>query len=350
MTTMSKTCKKVDKLTLTSVIIAIVVAVAIVITAIFGVNYSATSRDSETVTVTVSSYLYDTESNRNAVENVCTTEFEKYGLEVKYTQYGEMSGTEDEIVYVFEKGVAVDKAVEAINAKFDARTSKEGDAWYGFEIVARVATESVPVKIAPVNYILTAVAIAVFAVVAFIYVSLRYRVFLGGLTAIAIAVSALATTAVILVTRFPFTYSLLACIATSAFLTAVFVLLSINKLRAVIKGDEDKKFEDRTPVAEAVESSVAWKEILVLAAATAIALVLVGAIATTSTLWFALGALIALIVATAISLFFVPSLCVPMMARANARAIEKSSSYKGAKAVEKEETAEVVAPTETVEE
>lgn len=336
---MSKTCKKVDKLTLISLIVAIVVAVSIVITAIFGVNYAATEKDSETLTVTVSSYLYDTENNRTAVENTCEAEFEKQGLKVLYTQYGEMSGTEDEIVYVFEKGTALDKAADALNKTFETKTA-EGSAWYGFDIVANVASETVPVKIAPVNYILTAVAVAVFALVAFIYVALRFRVYLGGLTAIAIAVSALSTTALVLVTRFPFTYSILSCIAVSALLTAVFVVLSISKLRTAIKEEADKKADEKTPAEALVANNIAWKEVLTLTVTVAIALVLIGAIATASTRWFAFGALIALAVSTAISLFFAPALCVPMMVKANARAAAKSSDYVGAKASKKEEPKE----------
>lgn len=332
---MSKTLKKVDKLTLTSLIIAIVVAVAIVITAIFGVNYASTEKDSETLTVTISSYLYDTENNRSAVEDICEAEFNKQGVKAQYTQYGEMSGTEDEIVYVFEKGTALDKTVEALNKTFEAKTAENG-AWYGFDIVAHTASETVPVKIAPVNYILTAVAVAVFAIVAFIYVALRFRVFLGGLTAIAVAVSALATTAVILVTRFPFTYSVLSCITASALLTTVFVLLSFGKLRTAMRAEAEKKADDKKPAETLVAESVAWKEILTLTVALAVAIVLVGAIATASTRWFALGALIALAVSTAISVFFVPALCVPMMVKADKNSLAKSTAYIGAKPTKKE--------------
>ncbi len=335
---MSKTLKKVDKLTLTSLIIAIVVAVAIVITAIFGVNYAATEKDSETLTVTISSYLYDTENNRVAVEEICETEFNKQGVKAQYTQYGEMSGTEDEIVYVFEKGTALDKTVDALNKTFEAKTQANG-AWYGFDIVAHTATETVPAKIAPVNYILTAVAVAVFAIVAFIYVALRFRVFLGGLTAIAVAVSTLATTAVILVTRFPFTYSVLSCITASALLTTVFVLLSLGKLRSAIKAEAEKKADDKKPAETLVAENVAWKEILTLTVALAVAVVLVGAIATASTRWFAIGALIALVVSTAISLFFVPALCVPMMVQADKNSIARSTAYIGAKSTKKEAVA-----------
>lgn len=325
----NKTCKKVDKLTLVSLIIAIVVAVSIVITAIFGVNYSATERDSETLTITVSSYLYDSENTRTAVEDTCQAEFDKQGVKAMYTQYGEMSGTEDEIVYVFEAGTALDKVADALNKTFDSKTAENG-AWYGFEVSANVTTEIAPVKIAPLNYILTAVAITVFAIVAFIYVALRFRAFIGGLTAIAIAVSAIATTALLLVTRFPFSYSVFSCIAVSALLTAIFTLLSSSKLRASLKAETEKKADEKTPAETLVEKSVAWKEILTVAVVLAVALVFIGAIATTSTRWFALGAFIALAVSTAVSLFFAPALCVPMLEKANANALAKSSAYKGA--------------------
>ena len=342
----NKTCKKVDKLTLFSLIIAILVAIAIVISANFGVNYSATEENSETLTVTVSSYLYDTESKRADVENVCETEFNKQGVKVMYTQYGEMSGTEDEIVYVFKAGTALDKVAEALNKTFDTKTAENG-AWYGFEASAYTTSEDVPVKIAPVNYILTAVAVTVFAIVAFIYVALRFRAFIGGLTAIAIAVSAVTTTAIVLVTRFPFSYSIFSCIAISALLTAVFTLLSSSKLRTALKAEADKKADEKTPAETLVEKSVAWKEILTVAVVLAVALILVGAIATTSTRWFALGAFIALAVATAISLFFAPALCVPMLVKANANALAKSSDYKGAT---KKETPAVAEQPKEVEE
>ena len=93
---------------------------------------------------------------------------------------------------------------------------------------------------------------------------------------------------------------------------------------------------------------VSWKEILTLAITLAVAIVLIGAIATTSTRWFALGALIALAVATAISLFVAPALCVPMFEKANANALAKASGYKGAT---KKQTAETHTeqPTENTE-
>ncbi|MBQ8291389.1 MAG: hypothetical protein IJX88_02610 [Clostridia bacterium] len=333
--------KTVKKFTLISVIMAVVLAAAIVIAAIFGVNYAATIDDSKSVTVTMSSYLYRNETELNAVKTACEAEFDKQGLKVAFEQDGTMGGDECEIVYFFDKKADVSKAVASLKTTFATKTAA-GAAWDGFEITVASATETLPVKIAAANYVRAAVAVAFFAVLALIYVALRYRWHLGCLAAIGIAVSSLMTAALVVLTRFPFTQSVLYAIVVSALLTAIFVLASLNKLRAAMKEETDKDTE--TLVVE----SVATKEILGMTISLGVALILVGAIATASTRWFALASLISLVVSAGVSLFFVPALCVPLTVKANERAAKNAKGYKGAKAT-KEKTEAPVAQTPVTE-
>ena len=65
---MNKICQKMKDVALLSVIMTIVLALSIVLTTIFGVNYAATVKDQNTLTVTVNRYFYD--NNLDDVFNV----------------------------------------------------------------------------------------------------------------------------------------------------------------------------------------------------------------------------------------------------------------------------------------
>ncbi len=322
---MNKCCAKtVNKLTLLSVIIAIVVAVSIVITAIFGVNFAATVNDNQTLTVTVNRYFYDNRIEK--IESACDAEFAKQGLSVQYAYKGEMSGDECEIVYVFDKSANLASAKAALKTAFATKTA-DGGEWDGAFIEVATGKEVVQTKI-PVAYVVrAAVAVAVFAVLAFIYVALRYRLYMGLTTAVSTLLTAILSTAVILLARIPVTTATLYAVVVSSMLATVFVMLTMNKLRAN---------KDETDAEERILSSIATKEILAITATMGVSLVLVGAIATWTVRWFAICALIALLVAALIGLCFAPAMYLPLQkAEDKKEASRTKSGYVGATAEEK---------------
>ena len=300
--------------TLLSVIMAIVLAVSIVITAIFGVNYAATVSDQNTLTVTMNRYVYD--NRLDDVKAVCEKEFKK--LSVEYTYNGEMNGDECEIVYVFDKTTKLDE-VKASLKKAVADKAAENGEWEFIEVAT--ANERLQTNI-PVSYaVRAAIAVAVFAVLAFVYVALRYRLYMGVTVAIAILLSAVMTTAVVLLARIPVTSSVIYAVVISSVLAAIFTVLTLNKIRS---NTEELSAEEK------VYASVATKEITAITVALGAALVLVGAIATWSVRWFAICALVGLLVSALIGLVFVPAMYVPLQKAEDKASARSKSGYIGA--------------------
>ena len=302
--------------TLLSVIMAIVLAVSIVITAIFGVNYAATVSDQNTLTVTMNRYVYD--NKLDDVKAVCEKEFKK--LSVEYTYNGEMNGDECELVYVFDKTAKLDDVKASLKATFAEEIKDDGD-FSGAFIEVSTANERLQTKI-PVSYaVRAAIAVAVFAVLAFIYVALRYRLYMGVTVAIAILLSAVMTTAVVLLARIPVTSSVIYAVVISSVLAAIFTVLTLNKIRS---NTEELSAEEK------VYASVATKEITAITTALGASLVLVGAIATWSVRWFAICALVGLLVSALIGLVFVPAMYVPLQKAEDKASARSKSGYIGA--------------------
>ncbi len=312
---MNKLCAKCKNVTFLSVIIAIVVALSIVITALFGVNYAKSVSNQSTLTVTVNRYFYD---NRLAdVQAECEKELGK--LSVAYTYHGEMNGDECELVYVFDETTELANVKAALKATFADKT-KDGGAWDGAFIEVSSAKEQTLVNIPASQFIRAAVAVAVFALLAFIYVALRYRLYMGVTVAVAILTGAIFTAAVILLARIPFTSACLYAIVVSAVLSAIFAIFTLNKVRA-----------DNSEISaeEKIEKGIATKEIAAMTALVGGALVIVGAIATWSVRWFAISALIGVLSSALVGLLFVPAVYLPLRKQED-KASANKSGYVGA--------------------
>lgn len=333
--------KTVRKGLLMTVVMAIVLAASIVVTALFGINYAPTADDSKTLTVTVNSFFYDTKLEE--VEGVCEAKFDELGLNVNYQQNGEMSGDDCEIVYYFDSDADLTKAEDDLSAAFaDKIANTEG--WDNAFITVSSGSETLATNI-PVSYFVrAAIAVAVISVLAFVYVAIRYKSYLGVVACVCTLLGGVMTAAIVLLTRIPFTASALYAIALASLLTAAIVLLSLNKLRANMKADNAKE----KTAEELVLTSVASKELIALGGALGVAILLTGVIATTASSWFAVVALIALAVSLFIGSVFMAATCLPLKERADEKAASKKSGYVGAKKTsmqkareEKTEAAEV---------
>ncbi len=329
---LTKTVNK-KSLMLMAVVMTILFAVAIVITALVGVSYNIVTDSSKTVTVSVNDYFYNTKLE--AVEDVCYDEFDKQGMKVAYVYYSELGGDDSEIVFVFNSSVGVENAKTALAQTMAAKTA-DGAEWDGAIISVTSGSETIESGM-PLSYAIRAlVGVVVFAALAFAYVALRYRLHMGILAAIATVVGPVLAAVVTLITRIPLTNAVLYVFGVTALLSAVFTLLTLNKLRSNLKeGDGEQNLQ------ETVVSCVASKEILGITVSLGVALVLVGAIATSIVRWFALVALIGLIAAAFVGLFFVPALYLPLRESADKRAANKpKNGYVGAKATAKKEEAD----------
>ena len=316
--------KTTKKLTLLCLVMVVIVALATVLTAIFGVNTAMRMDDQTTVTVKMSAVYYRDDTKREAVENVCEDAFKD--LDVKYVYASQMSGDDCELMYVFDKDANVDAAKDALKAAFAA------DAYDGAFITVESAKESVQTVIATATVVRAAIAVAVFAVLAFLYMWIRRGLVYAATTAAAIVISAVVTSAIILLARIPVTSSVLCVGAVAAVLAAVLAVLGVNNLVANESADS---------VEEKIVKAVAVKETLAIVAILGGALVLVGAVATWAVRWFAICSLIGLLVSAAVAMFVVPALQLPMLEKqAKAAAERNKSGYVGAKKATEEIVAE----------
>lgn len=330
--------KTVKKATLWTVITAVILAVAVVIGCLFGFNKSATVSNSRMMTITVEQYGFYNEDLREEIEEQCEKVFKKLDMDFTYEMKGEMSG-DSELVYMFKKSVSAKKfaaAEDSLQEIFDTRYETQGDKLEAIEVEVMGNADVEVIASTEKNFLLRGViAGVIFAVLAFAYVSLRFKLQMGILTAGSILVTMALTTALAVILRIPVTYSAIAVVAVSALVTAALVLLTLGKLRA--------KAKDATADAEEILlANAPEKEILTVAACGGIALVVMGVIATTTVRWFAVLALLGLIASVFVSLIFAPSVYVPLKKLADKKA-EKNTNYKGAKKKSKEKKAFVKA-------
>ncbi len=316
---MSKTCKKA---TLFSVLLTVILAVAIVIGAIFGFNPGATVSDKKMLTVSLNQFAYETQMDDVKAE--CEKAFG--AAKVSYEVYGEMTGDESEVIFIFDKDTDVASIASKLNATF-AELTKEGASWYGTHIKVMANTDTTLEFLAD-GYILRAViASVVFAVLAFIYVSIRYKWHNGVIACLAIVFTVSTTAALVLFTRIPATASTMYAVVGSALFAAIVSVLNINKQGA------------------------AKKEILWTCGATAVAIVLVACLSGWSNVWFAISAVIGLAVAAVLGLFYVPALSASLQPIADAKEAAKDKfAYKGATKTSKKEKKAAPAPVEETEE
>lgn len=294
--------KTVNKATLMSIVMAAILVLSVILTAIFGVSYAATLRDANTLTVTVNQSFYN--KSLDKVKGVCDAEFIQQGLTVEYSEES-LVGADGEVVYYFSAGADVKTKVEAAKIglanTFAAKQDETSGEWKEdlVEISVSTAVEDMQVQM-PLWYALRAlIAVVVFAALAFAYASIRYGLLAGITTGISTLCGAFLSAAVVLLTRMPITNSALYIFGISAIASAVFAVLTMNKLRA-------KKDEQTT--ADLVVDSTAVKEILAFTMVFGAALILVGAVATWSTRWFAIAALVSLVITAFVGLVYAPAL------------------------------------------
>lgn len=284
--------KTVKKTMLWSVILAIVLAASIVVCAIFGFNKNITLKDSKTLTVSSNDYQYNQALKAGTVKEECEALFGK--LDAEYSAVGEMSGAVNEIVFVFDKDVDLTAVEEALEAHFNS------GKWEDADVSVSVSVEKASAVVAKGYILRAAIACVVFAILAFVYVALRYKLCAGIVTAVATLLGMLMTGSVIVLTRVCVTTSVAYVIAIAGFITAVMTLFTVNKLRAnaTAEGSEEDK----------VVYSIAWKEAVMIGAALAVAMLLVGILGRTAAAWFAASALIGIAVSLLISLVYAPAL------------------------------------------
>ena len=292
-----------------SIIVATLLAAAIAVAVICGVqgfgvfNTSKLLEDSKTLTVSVDKTTYLT--NLDKVEEECEKAFAN--LDLSYSLKGEMSGADNELVYVFDKDADLTKVEKTLEDVF--KTLVDGE-WNGSFITVATNSEKA-VSVLAKHYVLRGViAGVVMAVLVFAYVSLRYKLGMGVVAAVCTLLGMALTAAFAILTRIPVTASVSYVFAVAGLLSAVTTLFTFNKLR----GNSEE---------------LATKEIGLFTVLFGAALIVVGAVATAGVRWFAVLALIALLVAAFLGLVYAPALYLPIKAAADSKPAK--NAYVGAK-------------------
>ena len=278
--------KTVKKTTLWSVIIAIVLAAAIVVCALFGFNQTLAMKDKKALTVSLNAYVYNTQLDE--IKGDLVDE-----LNAEYTIEGAMSGDVSEVVFVF----AEDADLAALKTKAESYLdTKLANTGANYSVSASVEEAAAVVA---KNYVLrTAIAGVVLAVLAFVYVALRYNLANGIVAGVSVLLGMLLTASIIVLARVYVTEAVAYVISVAGLLTAAMTLFTLNNVRVA---------EKEGTTEEAVASSVAVKEVLYTAAVVAVGMVAVGILGKTAGIWFAVSALIAVVASAFVALFFAPA-------------------------------------------
>lgn len=317
--------KSVKKVTLLSVILAVILAAAIVVGTLFGFNKDATVK--ATQTVTVSTYKHN-EAFLDDIKNDCE---DILGESAEYKIDGDvLYGDMNEFVYVFSADADLEEAVAALKAHFEARMSDVNDVLAINDVEVNISWH----KESNVSYLANGyvcraiIAGVVFAILAFVYVTLRFgkRWDIGLVLALATLLGAVSTTALIALLRIPVTASTLYAVVISGLLTAITVLMTLHRVRLASK-DENTKGQSAY---EVLANSIAWKEIVALCSIVAITVLLAGVLVGKAGIWFAVSALLGVIASAFIGLFYAPAAYAPLKSVLDAKIAEKTIRYKGA--------------------
>ena len=326
---MSKNCcimKAVKKFKIVAIVCAVILAAGILVGAIFGVNQKASMGSYATLTVQVSGVSFEAQGEEveSAIEEKLA------GLNVLFSSKANVSTAEKEYVYYFAKGTDLTEVKASVQGVVDAAAAKAENAISGGQVMV---TEETAVKNTPAFYTLrTVIAIAVFAVVAFAYAFLRYRLAGGIVAAVSVALSAALSCAVTALTRIPADGYIVATYAFAALTAAVMTLFTLSKVRALEGEEKAKEMSEE----EKVVSSLSVKSVLALAVALVGGLALIVAFGPSRL--FAVHAILAVVVATFVALLAAPSLYIPLREKLGEKTV-KFSYKKAEKPVEeKEET------------
>lgn len=334
---LSKTTKKLP-LILMSGIAVLLVALSVLLSALIGVNYAAPVDDAKTITMQMNAFFYNTKLEE--AEAVCEQEFERLDLKVEYVYKSTMSGDDCEIMYVFAGDTDNAKIASArtnVGILFDNKTQDANDTvFYGADISVTSGSETLYQEIYFSHVWRAVAAVGLFAVLSLVYVALRYKLAMGIVVAANTVLSAALTAAILLLTRIPVSPSAIYAIAVASLLGGIFTVFYFNKVRTALKAENDKKAEEMTDTATLVVNASAHKEIGVFAVCLGVALVLMGAIATTAVRWFAIVSLIGLVVAAATAIFYAPALYLPLQVAANKAQLKYAKGYVGAKKKDEE--------------
>lgn len=313
---------------ITLAVAVVLLAASIIVSVLCGVNFGAGLEDTKSLTVTVNSFVYNNE--RETLEEVCENVFEEQGISAKYVYRAELNGDNRELSYVFDADTDEAKlatAQLALKVKLETESATEGSKLAGAIVNVAQNSESVKTAIASARLWRSAIAVGVFAVLAFTYVAIRHSVSYAVVALLAPIVAVILTVSIVLLTRIPVTNATFYAVYVAGLLATAFVMMFLNK----VKNNAEAYADTQTLIKESLASKwIGWT-----AVALGVAIVLVGAIATAGVRYFAIASLVGLVVSAFIGLIFAPACA--LAAKTYIKEKESKKSYVGAKKADKKE-------------
>lgn len=329
------TAKTSPKWILWSVITALVLVVGVVLTAIFGANTPIYTQSTQKLVVNVQMANTFYEEERDDIEEICEQAIADAGLTALAVSYDKVSTSEHELVYSFDGEADLTALKDDMQAKLREAYPDQDFATtmsYHEEVLETLPGGNVAFVVR------NALAAVVMAVAAFVYVSLRYKLWNG----IVALVSTLGTGAIalglLLVTRVPFTAA-----AVYGVLVAMLASIALSVLFAANATETEKKNGALTD-AEAVSEAVPVCDTVKLCGGIAAALLVVGVVGifcAANLAWFALVAAFGVLAAAYSALLLAPSVFLAVR-KPFAKAAAEKARYDYKKGAKKEKKAEKV--------
>lgn len=284
--------KTVGKWILWTIISAVLIVVGVVVAFVFGFNTDIDLKSAKTVTVEYS-YVAQTDD----LESVCESSFATSKVSPLKNVV-----TSEEIVYYFDVNTNLTTAITQLNTDIANAMNAGGALEDASLIQVRTNTENFQKGLSEGYILRAAIAVAVFAVLAFAYVALRYKLSMGITMAAAIVAAGGLTVALVAVTRIPVAASFAYAVVFAVLVAVVMTLASFNRFRDNAK-DKDKELTTSQKVVAAVDT----KSVLTVAVALTIVLGVLGGLVETAR-WFALSAFVGIVAATFAAWIFAPAL------------------------------------------
>ena len=211
--------KTVNKWVLWTAISAVLAVIGIVIACIFGFNTNIDLKSAKTIAVEYA-YVSETED----LKEVCEDSFAVSGVKPLKSVV-----SSEEIVYYFDVNTDLSGAVAKLESDIDSAMTAEGALADASLIHVRSNTENFQKGLSEGYILRAAIAVGVFAVFAFVYVALRYKLSMGITMAAAIVAAGSVTTGLVALTRIPVAASFVYSVVFAVFATVIMTLLTFNK-------------------------------------------------------------------------------------------------------------------------
>ena len=339
------TAKTSPKWILWSVITAVIALAGIVIMAIFGMNSAVHTQSCQQLVISVDMAKTLYEEEMEDIETICEKAIEDAGLQPIAISYDEKSTLVHELVYSFPLDADLaELKVDLQKALRDAYPDQDSATTMSYKQSVLTSLPGGETAFLVRNTI----AGVVMAVLAFGYVSLRYKLWNGITTVVAALATGVITLGLVSLTRVVITASVVYGI-----LIAMLLSIALSVLFAAKSAKAESKGEPLTD-AEALSEAVPVCDVVKLCGGVAAALVvagIVGIFCAANLAWFALAAGFGVIAAAFSALLLAPSVFLALR-KPFAKAAAERARYdykKGVKQPKKAEKAEETTEEEKAE-